>query len=155
MASYKIILEEKDNNKINAENMLATAVSAAKYYADKENKQIVQVIMFDQKGENWGQIQLATITYAPDGKGFGNNNWYWDNAMSSKRTTTQQEKAICKAWNSMRKNYQTADGTDEERLKQAISQKLKISADNVHLPYLMWESPKLDFSQVKAQAPVK
>lgn len=154
-ASYKIILEEKDNNKINAENILATAASAAKYYAQRDNKKIVQIVMYDQIGENWGQVQLANIVYAPDGKGFGNDNWYWDNAMSSKRTTTQQEKAICKAWNSMRKNYQTAEGTDEERLKQAIAQKLNISADDVHLPYLMWESPKLDFSQVKAQAPVK
>ncbi len=154
-AAYKIILEENDTAKINAENILATVASAAKYYAQRDNKKIVQIVMYDQIGENWGQVQLANIVYAPDGKGFGNDSWYWNSVMSSKRTTTQQEKRIATLWNSMRKNYQTAEGTDEERLKQAISQKLNISADDVHLPYLMWESPKLDFSQVKAQAPVK
>lgn len=154
-AAYKIILEENDTAKINAENILATVASAAKYYAQRDNKKIVQIVMYDQIGENWGQVQLANIVYAPDGKGFGNDSWYWNSAMSSKRTTTPQEKRIATLWNSMRKNYQTAEGTDEERLKQAISQKLNISADDVHLPYLMWESPKLDFSQVKAQAPVK
>lgn len=154
-ARYDIILEEKDNAKINAETLIATVAGAAKHYAKADNKKIVQVIMFDQKGTDWGHIQLARITYSPDGKGFGSDSWYWNDFIAVERTTTPQEKAVCKAWNSMRKDFQTAAGTDEEKLTQAVAKKLNIPAEQVNLPYLIGDKIKLDFSRVKAQAPTK
>lgn len=152
-ASYKIILKENGNAKINAQNLIATAASAAKYLAAAENRKIVQIVMYDQAGSDWGQTQLARITYAPDGKGFGYDNWQWFDYFAAERTTTAEEKAVSKAWNAMRKNFQTANGTDEDALTAAIAKKLNIPAEKVNLPYLILDKTKIDFSKIKVQSP--
>lgn len=154
--TYSIILAESNAEKINPDNLLATVVSAAKYLADDSGAEVVTVALYDQKGENWGQTRLATIAYSPDGLGHsGKQDWTWDQPGTSARTTTDLEKQIAKAWNEMREDFQASDGTgtDEEKLKGAIAEKLNIEVEQVTLPYLMMEKATVDYNDVKATKP--
>ena len=53
-------------------------------------------------------------------------------------------------WGELRDQYQTPDGTDEERLKQVIAQKMGISPEEVRLPYLnVYDIPESFIQQIK------
>ena len=67
-----------DQNKLTKEQLAATAVAAAKYHAQLTGAQMVSVALQTQFFPNHGAARLATVDYAPDGKGVsGKDNWRW------------------------------------------------------------------------------
>ena len=67
-----------DQNKLTKEQLAATAVAAAKHHAQITGAQMVSVALQTQFFPNHGAARLATVDYAPDGKGVsGKDNWRW------------------------------------------------------------------------------
>ena len=65
-------------NKLTKEQLAATAAAAAKYHAQLTGAQMVSVALQTQFFPNHGAARLATVDYAPDGKGVsGKDNWRW------------------------------------------------------------------------------
>lgn len=65
-------------DKLTKEQLAATAVAAAKYHAQLTGAQMVSVVLQTQFFPNHGAARLATVDYAPDGKGVsGKDNWRW------------------------------------------------------------------------------
>ncbi len=65
-------------DKLTKEQLAATAVAAAKYHAQLTGAHMVSVALQTQFFPNHGAARLATVDYAPDGKGVsGKDNWRW------------------------------------------------------------------------------
>lgn len=140
---------------VTSENLAATCMAAAQYYAQQTGAQALGVFIYDQPGENWGHTQVASCNYAPDNGGFsGQQGWTWADVQAADRTTTAQEKEIARLWNAMRGDFQKGGSTNEKALSAAIAKKLKISPDDVTLGALF--PAKVDFTpfvDVKAAGP--
>lgn len=128
------IVPRKDSSSLTRHQLAATVMAAALYYAEAKNADVVGVTLESQPGPAFGKSPLATVTYAPDGKGVsGSDNWTWDMLQATPRGLTAQELKIQRLWGEMRGQFQANGFTDEERLKAAIAKKLKIPVEKVML----------------------
>ncbi len=119
-----------------AEQIAATAIAAAKYYGAHSGATSVSVVLDAQIGVDSVSSQLAVADYAPDGKGIsGTDNWTWQYVKAARTPFSQSELEMQYLWSSMRGQFQTASGTDEARLSEAIAQKMGITASEVTLPF--------------------
>lgn len=99
--------------------------------------------MDSQKSKNaFGSNLLATLNFPI--KGSGSPLLINGASLSaSKHGYTEQELKIQKLWGEMRKKYQKDGLTDEDALRNAISQKTGIPANDIHLPdYTDYEEEK-------------
>lgn len=121
------------------QKMLAdTAKAVAVKYQQDSGLPIINVNLICQRAANeWGENQLAFVTYIPDGKGFnGNqNSGQWPTVRAAERGFTDQELEYLRLWAEMRGEYQKEGMTDEDALDAAISEKLGVEPGTVE-PYL-------------------
>ena len=132
------LAEVSSSDKAGKEQLAATVVAAARYYAKETGGDFIQVILDSQLAESFGSCQMAYAEYAPDGRGVsGNEDWTWQRVRAAERGLTKRELAIQRLWSELRGSYQKDGSTDEEALKAAIGKKLGIPADDVRLPFCM------------------
>lgn len=128
------IIPQRDSSAVTKRQLADTVMAAALYYAEAKSADVVGIVLDSQPGPAFGKIPLATVTYAPDGKGVsGSDNWTWDMLQATPRGLTAQELKIQRLWGEMRGQFQANGFTDEERLKAAIAKKLKIPERKVML----------------------
>lgn len=128
------IVPKRDSSSLDKQQLAATVMGAALYYAEAKSADVVGIVLDSQPGPAFGKTILATATYAPDGKGLsGSDDWTWNTLQATPRGLTAQELKIQRLWGEMRGKFQVDGSTDERRLKAAIAKKLKIPAEKVML----------------------
>ncbi|SCM69975.1 hypothetical protein KL86DES1_10098 [uncultured Desulfovibrio sp.] len=131
------IIPLEDTSTVTKEQLAATVIAAAKYYAKAAGVQFVGVALDSQFGAGVATTQLAVADYAPDGKGVsGNDNWTWQQVKAAENGLTKQELTMQELWGKWRSQYQTPQGiTDEAALSAAIGSKLGIAPSEVSTAY--------------------
>ncbi len=131
------IIPLEDTSTVTKEQLAATVIAAAKYYAKAPDVQFVGVVLDSQFGAGVATTQLAVADYAPDGKGVsGKDNWTWQQVKAAENGLTKQELTMQELWGKWRSQYQTPQGiTDEAALSAAIGSKLGIAPSEVSTAY--------------------
>ena len=151
--SVRIVLADPAAN-FQPQDLVATCMAAAKFYAKTHGWQMVEVFVSDIPGQrHWQGTQLARCNHAPDKKGIsGNEHWEWADVKVAERPLTDQERQVKQLWGELE-----AKGVRKEAdIKKAIGAKLGIPADKVSTPLFILE--RVDFKpleDVKPQGPVE
>ena len=137
-----MIVPAEDQSNATQADLLATAVIMAVQAQEKTEAHIVNVTMNCQQAENsFGELQLALVTYIPDGMGINgktrDKRWTFS---AAPRGFTKPELQYLKLWAEMRDNYQTGGTTDEEKLEAAIAKKMGIKPGSLN-PHLNIREP--------------
>lgn len=137
------------------EQLAATAIAAAKYYAKDTSATSIGVVLDSLPGGDSAACQLATADYAPDGKGIsGKENWTWNGVRAAETPFSDQELEMQQLWGEMRKDFQTSAGeTDEAALSRAIGKRMGIPTSKVTLPYRMLEDVPQELIDAVKPAP--
>lgn len=86
------IVPRADQTGLTKEQLAATVVAAAKYYAQHTGAHMVGVVLDGGYGTPAAHIQLARVNYAPDGKGAtGSEAWTWNDLRAAERGLTPEE----------------------------------------------------------------
>lgn len=156
----RIVLAEKSadgkisplshHENVSKEQLAATVIAAAKYYAQKTGADFVSVVLDSQFGTDFGVSQLASAQYAPDGKGVsGKDNWTWQLLRVVEHGMTARELEAQHLWGELRGQYQTPQGTtDEAALTAAIAKKMGVTEKEADVPYMMPENIPVDVAGV-------
>lgn len=137
------------------QDIAATCMAAARFYAKEQGFKTVSVFFTDIPGERpYEGTQIARCHYAPDKKGFDDGNWEWNDVRAAERPYTDQERQVKQLWGEL-----AAKGARKEAdIKKAIGAKLGIPADKVPTPpYILGlrEVDERPFKDVKPQGPEK
>lgn len=63
---------------VNREQRAETAIKAARELRQQQRADVISVYL-ESDPEQWGRGRVVAIArYAPDGKGFGGNDWTWE-----------------------------------------------------------------------------
>lgn len=139
-----------------AEQLAATCMAAAKFYAKEYDFKTVSVFFTDIPGERaWQGTQIARCHYASDKKGFGaGEGWQWNDVRVAERPYTTQERQVKQFWGEFSAQGMKGDAT----IQKAIGKKLGIPAEKVTTPpYILGlnEVDERPFKGVKPQGPEK
>lgn len=140
---YVTIAPTGDQSRAGQAELAATAMEAAVKYQEFSKAPVVVVNMICQRAANeWGENQLATASFIPDGKGYNGEQKLgpWDMVRAAPRGFTAQELEYLRLWAEMRGQYQGKGGTDEEALDTAISKKMGLKPESMEL-YLNYPQP--------------
>lgn len=140
------------------EQLAATCMAAAKFYAEEYGFQALSVFVSDIPGpQSWQGTRLAQCDYSPDKGGWsGDQGWLWQNVQAVPRPMTDQEREMKKLWGEMRGKYQKNGSTNEAALKNAIAKKMGIASEKIGLLYAFTEKVPADkFADIQAQGPSK
>lgn len=125
------------------QDLAATCMAAAKFYAKEYGFKTVSVFFTDIPGrEHWQGTQLARCHYASDRKGFGGDEaWEWDDVRVVPRPLTDQERQVKQLWGEIQ-----AQGVRKDAdIMKAVGAKLGIPPDTVTtytvIPELVDERP--------------
>lgn len=145
----KIIYPSSHEN-VNQIQLREVVLSVAKYYAKEFDANFFQIFLDSQKSKNaFGSNLLATLNFPIK----GSDSPLLINGASlsaSKHGYTEQELKIQKLWGEMRKKYQKDGLTDEDALRNAISQKTGVPANDIHLPdYTDYEEEKFTLKEIQ------
>lgn len=134
------------------QDLAATCMAAARFYAKEYGIRTVSVFFNDIPGGNpWEGTQLARCHHAADRKGYYDGNWEWNDVQAVERPLTNQERQMKELWGSLRGKVK-----GESALVTAIGEKLGIPADKVTLTPVWPESVDFKpFKDVKPQGPEK
>ncbi|MFR8055919.1 MAG: hypothetical protein ACLU6O_14875 [Bilophila wadsworthia] len=137
------------------EQLAATVIAAAKYYAKDTGATSIGVVLDSLPDGDSAACQLATADYVPDGKGIsGKENWTWNGVRAAETPFSDQELEMQQLWGEMRKDFQTSGGeTDEAALSKAIGKRMGIPASKVTLPYRMLEDVPQELIDAVKPAP--
>lgn len=136
------------------QDLAATCMAAAKFYAKAHGWQMVEVFVSDIPGQrHWQGTLLARCNHAPDKKGIsGDEHWQWADVMAAERPLMDQERQVKQLWGELE-----AKGVRKEAdIKKSIGAKLGIPADKVSTPLFILE--RVDFKpleNVKPRGPVE
>lgn len=99
--TLRIMLAEKEQGKVvpradqaglTKEQLAATVIAAAKYYAERTKADMVGVVLDGGYGTPAAHIQLARGDFAPDGRGAtGSEAWTWNDLRAAERGLTPEE----------------------------------------------------------------
>lgn len=93
------------------EQLAATAIAAAKYYAKDTGATSISVVLDSLPDVDGAACQLAVADYVPDGKGIsGKENWTWNGVRAAETPFSDQELEMQQLWGEMRKDFQTSAG---------------------------------------------
>lgn len=140
-----------------AEQLTATCMAAAKFYAREYGFRALSVFFSDIPGDKpWEGTRLAQCSYSPDKGGWsGSQGWTWEQVMAAPRGLTAQEREMKKLWGQLRSKFQKDGATDETALKSAIAKKMNIKPDQVTLLWFMLDKTSTGpFEGVAPQGPV-
>lgn len=137
------------------EQLAATAIAAAKYYAKDTGATSISVVLDSLPAGDSAACQLATADYVPDGKGIsGRENWTWSSVRAAETPFSDRELEMQQLWGEMRKDFQTSAGeTDEAALSRAIGKRMGIPPSKVTLPYRMLEDVPQELIDAVKPAP--
>lgn len=136
-----------------AEQLAATCMAAAKFYAREYGFQALSVFFADIPGDKpWEGTQIARCAYSPDKGGWsGSQGWLWDEVKAVDRPLTGEERQMKKLWGQLR-----GKAHGEAELKKAVAQKMKITPEKVTLLYVFPENvASRNLENVEPQGPVK
>ena len=116
-----------------------TVILAAQELQVAENADVVFVILEPSAALAGQGSALASARYAPDGKGFGAQDWTWE-VSSSREPIDPQQLRIAEAWLEQKGSFQVDDGfggtkTDDDALSKAIAKDFGISPDEIGFLY--------------------
>ena len=108
-----------------------TVILAAQELQVAENADVVFVILEPSAALAGQGSALALARYAPDGKGFGDQDWTWE-VSSSREPIDPLQLKIAEAWQEKKGSFQVDDGfggtkTDDDALSKAIAKDFGIS----------------------------
>lgn len=137
-----------------AEQLAATCMAAAKFYAREYDFKTVSVFFTDIPGERpYEGTQVARCHYAPDKKGFGaGEGWEWNDVRAAERPYTDQERQVKQLWGELAARGMKGDAA----IQKAIGKQLGIPAEKVATPpYILGlrEVDERPFKDVKPQGP--
>lgn len=137
------------------QDLAATCMAAARFYAKEHGFKTVSVFFTDIPGERpWQGTQIARCHYASDKKGFYDGNWEWNDVRAAERPYTDQERQVKQLWGEL----EAKGARKEADIKKAIGAKLGIPADEVPTPPYILGLNEVDarpFKDVKPQGPEK
>lgn len=137
------------------QDLAATCMAAAKFYAKEQGFKTVSVFFTDIPGERpYEGTQLARCHYAPDRKGFHDGNWEWNDVRAAERPYTDQERQVKQLWGELAAGGMKGDAA----IQKAIGKKLGIPAEKVATPpYILGlrEVDERPFKDVEPQGPEK
>ena len=116
-----------------------TVILAAQELQVAENADVVFVILEPSAALAGQGSALALARYAPDGKGFGDQDWTWE-VSSSREPIDPLQLKIAEAWQEKKGSFQVDDGfggtkTDDDALSKAIAKDFGISPDEIGFLY--------------------
>ena len=117
-----------DQQNVTQADILATAVVVAAQAQKNTKSDIVNVTMNCQKAVNpFGELQLAFVTYIPDGMGADGKHLgkIWE-LSATPRGFTAQELEYLSLWASLRENFMKDGKVDEDALEISIGTKMGI-----------------------------
>lgn len=144
------VLPRAYSDDLGKEQLAATVIAAAKYYAQSTGVDIVSVVLDSQFTQNlYGNSILAHCVYAPDGGGItGDQGWTYNNVSRAQpRGLSTQELLVQKLWGEMRGQYQKDGITDEEALTKAIAEKMGIAPQDVPFALFMDKNFPASFAE--------
>lgn len=137
------------------QDLAATCMAAAKFYAKEYDFKTVSVFFTDIPGERpWQGTQISRCHYASDKKGFYDGNWEWNDVRAAERPYTDQERQVKQLWGEL----EAKGARKEADIKKTIGTKLGIPAGKVPTPpYILGlnEVDERPFKDVKPQGPEK
>lgn len=137
------------------QDLAATCMAAARFYAKEHGFKTVSVFFTDIPGERpYEGTQIARCHYASDMKGFYDGNWEWNDVRAAERPYTDQERQVKQLWGEFSAQGMKSDAA----IQKAIGEKLGIPADKVPTPpYILGlnEVDERPFKDVKPQGPEK
>lgn len=146
------VVQLPDSSEATKEQLAATVIAAAKFYAQAPGIDFVGLVLDSQFGAGYGACQLATADYAPDGKGAsGSDAWAWQMVQATDRGLSANELRIQRLWNALRGQFQNELGTDEPALRQAIAKQMGLPVAEVAFPLReLHDVPEAFINAVKA-----
>lgn len=136
------------------EQLAATCMAAAKFYAREYGFQALSVFFTDIPGDKpWEGTQIARCAYSPDKGGWsGSQGWLWGEVMAVDRPLTGEERQMKKLWGAARDK----GIRNEAEVKKAVAQKMKITPEKVTLLYVFPENvASHHLEDVEPQGPVE
>lgn len=138
------------------QDLAATCMAAAKFYAKEQGFKTVSVFFTDIPGERPHEgTQIARCHYASDKKGFGaGEGWEWNDVRVAERHYTDQERQVKQLWGGLSAQGMKGDAA----IQKAIGKKLGIPAEKVATPpYILGlnEVDERPFKDVEPQGPEK
>ena len=114
-----------------------TVILAAQELQVAENADVVAVALEPSAALAGQGSALALARYAPDGKGYGAQDWTWE-VSSSRYPIDPQQLRIAEAWLEQKGSFQVDDGfggtkTDDDALSKAIAKDFGISPDDAKI----------------------
>lgn len=151
--SVYIVLADPDAD-FRKQDVAATCMAAAKFYAKARGFKTVSVFFSDVPGERpWQGRQMARCHHAPDGKGFYEDAWEWHDVWAAPAPLADEVRQTKRLWGEL------ADkGTGAAAIRKAVAAKLGIPADKVTTPPFLAGLGQVDerpFTDVKPQGPAK
>lgn len=120
------------------DQLAATCMAAARYYAEKNGFKALSVFFADIPGDNpWEGTRLAQCDYSPDEGGWsGNNGWLWQNVKAVERPLTDAERQMKKLWGEAK----SKGIVRESEIKKYVAKKMGIKPDKVTLLFVFPEN---------------
>lgn len=138
------------------QDLAATCMAAARFYAKERGFTTVSVFFTDIPGERPHEgTQIARCHYASDKKGFGGGEgWEWNDVRGAERPLTDQERQVKRLWGELSAQGLKGDAA----IKKAVGAKLGVPAEKVPAPPFIIGLNEVDerpFRDVKPQGPEK
>ena len=126
----------EDMANVTKEQLAATLIAAAKYYAPRTKAEEMLVMMEMQHGGG-SSTRLGSLEYAPDGKGkFGRDKWTWNSPRVAGRGLSKAESAVQRFMVEVQKQGGKEMLAREMPVRQETARRLGLKVEDVFYAWL-------------------